>query len=37
MTEVPEAQGEEHNQENLEQGNVGDGHLWVDLNNDRHS
>jgi hypothetical protein len=37
MTEVPEPQGEEPHQENPEQGNLGDGHLWVDLNNDRHS
>jgi hypothetical protein len=37
MTEVPEPQGEEPHQENPEQGNLGDGHLWMDLNIDRHS
>ena len=36
MTEVPEAQREEHHQENLEWGKVGDGHIWVDLNNDKY-
>jgi len=37
MTELHETWGEEPHQENHEKDNLNDGHIWVDMNNHRHS